>query len=313
MKKIILLNGLMALFFWASAFGQTDDIIEFQNRPLDDSYYNPEPFTKAYSPSKEDSNLEHKIHHIIQRDSCSELLIAAKFIDSKWTKKDISSRIDYFLRFIMNEIERNCINSTKALQLPPPLPMTWKPIIYLYPETTTNINVKLQVAWSLFYTYPKYDNWWSITASPDGKIIDEQGQEYSYLFWDGFDTHDYYDLTKGFVVTKEKLTQFLQKSLSASWLLPHEYNEFIVYWVPKMLMHDSPYYLIHFADEQEYNNRNPLTITPSPDILERIYVVFQPLKEYIKVTPQQLEGFERDWFTVVERWGTDLWEQKNEQ
>lgn len=63
--------------------------------------------------------------------------------------------------------------------------MAGKPVIYLYPEKTTNVEVKLNFNGELIATYPTYDNGWSVIARPDGTLINTaDGREYSYLFWE---------------------------------------------------------------------------------------------------------------------------------
>ena len=80
-----------------------------------------------------------------------------------------------------------------------------------------------------------------------------------------------------------------------------EYNEFIVYWAP--LMKNNPYNFIHFAGA-EYDEMAKLTITPEPDSILRVFMVFSPLNRKIEVTPQEIIPFEREGFTVVEWGGT---------
>ena len=61
-------------------------------------------------------------------------------------------------------------------------PAPAKPVIYLYPETPTEISVKLQYNGTLDCTYPAYDNGWNVTAHPDGTLFDlRDNKEYSYL------------------------------------------------------------------------------------------------------------------------------------
>jgi hypothetical protein len=84
-------------------------------------------------------------------------------------------------------------------------------------------------------------------------------------------------------------------------LIPKEYNEFIVFWAP--FMKNSPYKFIHFAGA-EYDEIAKLTITPEPDSILRIFMVFSPLNRKIEVTPQEIITFEREGFTVVECGGT---------
>jgi hypothetical protein len=86
-------------------------------------------------------------------------------------------------------------------------------------------------------------------------------------------------------------------------LTPREYNEFIVYWLP--IMKENKYNLITFAGE-EYENIAQLKITPQPDSILRIMMLFKPLNKPIKVEEQQLKPFTRKGFTVVEWGGTQV-------
>ncbi|MBP7822999.1 hypothetical protein KA050_01470 [Candidatus Gracilibacteria bacterium] len=178
-----------------------------------------------------------------------------------------------------------------------------KPIIYLYPEKTTNVEVKLDFNGELIATYPTYNNGWSVTAEPDGTLTNHaDGREYSYLFWEGLYSHDW-NLSTGFVVRAEDTISFLQEKLAKLGLTPREYNEFIVYWYP--LMKNNPYNLIHFADK-EYTDAAPLTITPTPDSLLRVFMVYKPLTKKIEIPAQSLSSFERRGFSVVEWGGTEI-------
>ncbi len=181
-----------------------------------------------------------------------------------------------------------------------------KPIIYLYPEEAIPVKIHLDYPGDLFVTYPEYKDSWEVIAYPDGKILNkEDGKEYSYLFWEGRDSEAVeYDMTTGYIVTGENTAEFLQNKLSEIGLLPKEYNEFIVYWLPQMI--ENEYNLIHFATKNEYHNRIELNVSPKPDSILRVFVVFKGLNEKIDIKPQVLEPFNREGFTVVEWGGTEL-------
>ncbi len=177
--------------------------------------------------------------------------------------------------------------------------MSCKPVIYLYPKEATEVTVKLDYNGVLEYTYPTYSDGWKVTALPDGTLTNHaDGREYSYLFWEGKNDTPF-DFNKGFVVKGSDTIQFLQEKLSFLGLTPREYNEFIVYWLPRM--RSNPYNLISFQGAM-YIDSASLTINPKPDSILRVFMAFKPLKEAIKVEPQKLEPFERKGFTVVE-WG----------
>lgn len=180
----------------------------------------------------------------------------------------------------------------------------YKPAIYLYPERDQQTSVNLKFRGDLTVTYPNYGTGWNVVAHPGGKLTNlADGREYSYLFWEGVDKQASYDMASGFVVKGSDSVRFLQESLSKLGLTPVEYNEFIVFWLPKM--QDNKYNLIHFATKSEYDDNAVLDINPKPDSILRIFMVIKKLNDPIVVQPQELKPFERSGFTVVE-WGGGL-------
>jgi len=182
-----------------------------------------------------------------------------------------------------------------------------KPIIYLYPPHTEKVHVALDFKGTLTSTYPAYNpaiKGWNVTAHSDGSLINgADGKEYSYLFWEGAKYDIPFDQEHGFVVKGSDTAAFLQSLLSQLGLTSKEYNEFIVYWLPKM--EHNPYNFIHFAGT-EYTDSAPLTVTPIPDATLRVFMMFKPLQTPIVTTPQTLQPFTRHGFTVVEWGGMEL-------
>ena len=177
-----------------------------------------------------------------------------------------------------------------------------KPVIYLDPETECDVSVRLDYRGNLTCTYPVYDGGWNVTAQPDGTLVDRRdGREYSYLFWEGEDDADY-DTSEGFVISREGAADALQELLSRAGLTPREYNELIVYWLPRL--QTAPYYLVTFQGER-YTERAPLHITPEPDSILRVFLTFRPLEEPVSLPEQTITPFVRTGFTVVE-WGGAL-------
>ena len=176
-----------------------------------------------------------------------------------------------------------------------------KPIIYLYPEETTDVFVEVDC--DLTATYPNYGDGWKVTAEPDGTLTNHaDGREYSYLFWEG-EGYGEMDFSEGFVVKGEDTVSFLQDKLSEMGMIPREYNEFIVYWLP--YLQDNTYNLISFQWEN-YDESAKLNITPEPDNMLRVFMAFKAIEEPIEVPEQKLPVLERDGFTVVEWGGTEV-------
>ena len=174
-----------------------------------------------------------------------------------------------------------------------------KPVIYLYPETETEVSVKLDFNGQLTSTYPQYDDGWSVVAQPDGTLTDPvTGREYYCLFWEGV-SNVKYDLSSGFVVPGDETAAFLEESLADLGLTAREANEFIIYWLPRM--EGNPYNLISFQQDT-YTDNAVLDISPAPDTVLRVFMAWKPLEAPIEVPPQELTAPLRSGFTVVE-WG----------
>ena len=176
-----------------------------------------------------------------------------------------------------------------------------KPVLYLYPEAETEVTVRLEYKGRLTCVYPAPDpdGAWHVTARPDGTLTDKQGREYSYLFWEGESDGTYPDFSRGFVVRGSDTAAFLREKLAYMGLTPREYNEFIVYWLPRM--QDNPWNLIAFQG-RNYTDSAPLTVTPRPDSVLRVFMAYRPMAAPIVVPPQELTPFVRRGFTLVE-WG----------
>ena len=177
-----------------------------------------------------------------------------------------------------------------------------KPVIYLYPETTTDVTVKLDYSGDLTCTYPKYEDGWTVTAEPDGTLTDEFGQTYNYLYWEGVDDVPF-DFSQGFCVAGRDTAFFLENALAQLGLNRRETNEFIVYWLPRM--EANPYNLIAFQTDV-YTEAAQLSITPAPDTLIRVFMAWKPLDEPEEIPAQNLIAPERTGFTVIEWGGSEL-------
>ena len=179
-----------------------------------------------------------------------------------------------------------------------------KPVIYLYPEQETDVAVQVHFAHGGFTcTYPDYGEGWQVTAQPDGMLTNHaDGREYSYLYWEG-EGRAVWDMSEGYVVAGADTAAFLQKTLAKMGLTPREYNEFIVYWLP--LMQRNAYNFITFQ-ASVYTEAVQLEVTPRPDSVLRVFMVFQPLESWQAVPAPAIAPFVRQGFAVVEWGGTQL-------
>lgn len=205
---------------------------------------------------------------------------------------DIASRIDKISPEVPRDEDGNPIRAN---------PDTGKPVIYLYPERELTATVKLDYAEDFTYTYPAYNGGWRVKAQPDGTLTNlADGSEHYYLFWEG-DAQVDWDFSEGFVVKGSEVEAFLRESLATLGLTQREYNDFITYWAPEMSRNE--YNLVTFATTQ-YEELAPLTVTPAPDTVLRVHMVYRPCTADTVIAPQTLAPTARKGFTVVEWGGT---------
>lgn len=182
-----------------------------------------------------------------------------------------------------------------------------KPVIYLYPTDTTDIEVKLNVAGELAFTYPAYNDGWKVQATPDGNIsIGED--DYNYLFWESEQklSPDVIDRNQGFIVSPEQLTVFLEKQLSEFGFTSKEQADFITYWAPSMKSKSFLY--IYFLFNEACDEFATLDISPKPQEIARFYMLWTAVDADYEMTiiPQEIPSMNREGFTVLEWGGAEI-------
>jgi len=173
-----------------------------------------------------------------------------------------------------------------------------KPVIYLYPETKTEVKVKVGAEVRL--SEPDYGAGWKVTAYPDGKIING-GEVYENLYWEGLGHGSYPAIVKGRIVKQANLEAELRSDLAALGLNAKETADFLEFWLSRMPQ--NPYIRLTWLNTAEMNELAPLYISPKPDTLARVFLDFsgQDTAE-TNLAPQEFHGFKRAGFTAVE-WG----------
>lgn len=177
-----------------------------------------------------------------------------------------------------------------------------KPVLYLYPTQTANLDVRVHPNGGFTYTDPVYGGGWSVTAQPDGVLTDRKtGKEYPYLFWEGIGLN-YPASTSGSVVSRDGLTAFFDSILPQLGLQGREMDDFKSYWVDRL--QGSPYHQLTFLSKEQFDEIAPLEIEGSdPQSVIRVMMTATPLDSYVSIPPQELpERPDRTGFTVVE-WG----------
>ncbi|KAG2104640.1 uncharacterized protein F5147DRAFT_638220 [Suillus discolor] len=212
-----------------------------------------------------------------------------------------------------------------------------KPVIYLYSPSNIDVSVKLSLSpeWSFSAIYPvvtlKQEHGqhveWNVRTHQDGSLTERNsGLDVSYLFWEAKTNSDAFphspaselqsvdvfsptSSTLGdmdsIIISVDKVTVYLDKSLKALGLHTEARTSFITYWLPSILKHE--YIALRFVPQPAYERAAPLSLSPQPDIVTRVFMLFRGIrKEHLADWPNARMQAEKDvawWADVV---GVDL-------
>jgi hypothetical protein len=176
-----------------------------------------------------------------------------------------------------------------------------KPAIYLYPQSTIPVNVKIDPVGPIKLTIPLYPSGgWNVVANPTGQLL-SKNKIFDYLYYEAEIPDEMIEKPKdGYVIERDKLTRLLEDILPKLGLNTKEESQFIEYW--RNALPAAPYYFVGVVPVNNLNSISPLMITPKPKTSIRVTLYFEALKSPISVTPPQLKKVARQGFTMVE-WG----------
>lgn len=176
-----------------------------------------------------------------------------------------------------------------------------KPAIYLYPQKTEEVNVKVNTIGYLTLTIPDYPkDGWTVTANPNGNL-EVNKQTYPYLYYEAaIPDSEFKKPTKGYVVKKSEISSLFNEILPKLGLSVSESKEFKDYWQKSLPL--SPYYFVAIMDKEAIENIEPLVVSPKPKTVIRVRLYFELLDKPINVEKPLIITPKRDGFTLVE-WG----------
>ncbi|KAG8982513.1 hypothetical protein FRB90_006727, partial [Tulasnella sp. 427] len=183
-----------------------------------------------------------------------------------------------------------------------------KPVIYLFPPQPLEATVRLALepAWRFDTVYPvvpfqddvktgQQRIQWSVEASPSGNLRDkDSGTEITYLFWEAKTTSaglsSSADTLQDFIpgrthcqpkdsvlLSIRNVTGYLDRTLTSLGLHTSARTDFITYWLPRFLRHK--YIALRFLPQKSYEAAAPLEVSPQPDVVTRVFMLFQGVRE----------------------------------
>jgi hypothetical protein len=179
--------------------------------------------------------------------------------------------------------------------------MTEKPVIYFYPEKSTDVSVKLDIHGENAFMYPAYNNGWNFTAQPNGDLIFGD-DTYNYLFWEATTRTALspQQMSTGFFVEGKNAITFLEEKLNQAGFTSKERADFITYWGPRLAQNKLNF--VHFEFNEACDQFATLDVLPKPNQVYRIYMLWGAVQSEFPVTDQEIESIDRTGFSVLE-WG----------
>ena len=194
------------------------------------------------------------------------------------------------------------------------IPAAWlspycKPAVYLYPEQTSYVSVRINSSEPLTYSDPVYPNsGWGVIAEPSG-LIHYQNKPYDYLYYETkVADQNLVKPDEGFVVEKNELKGLLTEILPKLGLNVKETQQFSDYWLKALPK--SPYYFVGIVPQTTLTALTSLSVLPHPATEIRVTLYFEPLEQKISVDEPTIITPVRTGFTVVE-WGGIFKKNKN--
>jgi hypothetical protein len=172
-----------------------------------------------------------------------------------------------------------------------------KPVVYLYPTQKTDF--KVSVGADVTKSEPIYNRLWKGTAYPGGKLVVD-GKDYPNLFWEGKGYGAYPKIDFGRVILTKNAKSEISSDLKKMNLNDQEIGDFLDYWLVKMPK--TTYTRISWLTNKEMDALAPLSISPKPDSVIRVFLDFGGLSQPTSLVSQNLPRVERAGFAVVE-WG----------
>lgn len=126
---------------------------------------------------------------------------------------------------------------------------------------------------------------------------------YPYIYWAGASLVRSFPKRiseKGWIVRRENLEQVLTEKLTFIGLNQQEKTDFLEYWLPKLKSQNKHFYRLTFLQNAELNDLFPMTITPKPTSLIRVFLDWETLETETRIPAQNLIKYNRNGFFAVE-------------
>lgn len=154
-----------------------------------------------------------------------------------------------------------------------------KPVIYLYPQQPTLVDVSVASTGNVVVSDPQYPQggWKNVLANPGSDLL-YSGKHYTELFYET-DVKTFGKPQKGIIIPKNDINNKLSSILDQLGLIGGEKQEFLSYWLPRLQQLNTPYIYFSVIDKSVKDTIDNVTITPKPDTQIAFIAYFKPISD----------------------------------
>ena len=179
----------------------------------------------------------------------------------------------------------------------------YKPNIYFYNDEDIDISVSFGKDNLLKKTIPDYRNGWSFSLIDN--VINMDGQQYSYLFYESLTNPKLFNYDSAFVISRENRADTFREILTAYNFNEQEIEDFVEFWTVKL--DPNKVYLMFAEGTELVDVAMPINVDPVPNSITRIWFAFTSTQAAEVLNPDfnlnpVIEPVVRDGYTMVE-WG----------
>jgi hypothetical protein len=178
--------------------------------------------------------------------------------------------------------------------------IAFKPNIYLYPEQTAQLSVRLDLApgSQIIASVPDYGSGWTVNVAPSS-LIDS---EYDYLFYETT-VNDVFQRDAGWAVAGDGAMEWFADALAAYGFEAAEIEDFVDQWEGNLP--EASWYRVFPQLDDTISRTVGLQIAPPPDSVRRLWFLVECAEDCADLAEPAIPAFERKGFTAVE-WGIVL-------
>ncbi|WP_257461692.1 SH3 domain-containing protein [Archangium lipolyticum] len=195
------------------------------------------------------------------------------------------------------------------------VPCMEEPIVYFYPERPMHVRYTLAPEVRVARAEPlARDNAWTFLATPQGLLEEVDAapgrarRTFKRLFWEGTSVR-FPPPAEGVCLPGSRTSEYFREVLPRLGLQPHETEDFLEAWVPRM--EGAAFNVIGFHPREVVDRLAPVRVSPAPTWMIRILMDATPVEEcpelQAPVLPEAMPA--REGFSVVE-WGGVLRENR---